>query len=387
MVEGIEPAYLGLGRVFALARDAVIVGEAASGRIVLWNAAAESMFGYTQDEARSILIEALVPDDLKSAHRDGLARYAREGHGPLIDSARIVELPARRKDGSALTVELTLTPIESERIAGRFVMAIVRDITERKQLEQDLRDHAEKLERSEAELDHALNELRAANQELTDLAAVAAHELANPLSVLMGFSSLLADHWDQTGDEDKKRYSAAIHRQVNRMSKLAADLLTMSRLDAGAIDAQPCALSVRSAIDRAVDDLGTSIQIEVTSPDDLHVLVDPDHLARMLLNYLSNALKYGEPPMNVTAVSSPPGSVEIRVCDAGDGVPDDFVPRLFGRFVRGLRDGAGAPGSGLGLSIVRALARMNGGDAWYEANFPRGSRFCLRLPGPRPPGS
>jgi PAS domain S-box-containing protein len=380
VVEGIEPAYLGLGRVFALARDAVIVGEASSGRIVLWNAAAESMFGYTQDEARSILIEDLVPDELKGAHRDGLARFAEKGHGPLIDSARIVELPAKRKDGGSLMVELTLTPLESDRIAGRFVMAIVRDITERKRMEEDLRHHAEQVEQSRTELDIALNELRAANQELTDLAAVAAHELANPLSVLMGFSSLLDEHWEETGDDEKKRYAAAIHRQVNRMSKLAADLLTMSRLESGAIDSQPCTVSVLDAIGRAVDDLAPSAQIDVICAEDLNAFVDPNHVQRMLLNYLSNAIKYGEPPLTVTAISAG-GSIEIRVCDAGGGVAEDLVPRLFGRFVRGLRDGAGAPGSGLGLSIVRALARMNDGDAWYEANFPRGSRFCIRLPG------
>lgn len=99
----------------------------------------------------------------------------------------------------------------------------------------------------------------------------------------------------------------------------------------------------------------------------------------MLLNYFSNALKYGRSPVTVAAAGVG-DSVEIRVCDGGDGVAEEIVPRLFGRFVRGQRDGTGAPGSGLGLSIVRGLARTNGGDAWYEANFPRGSRFCLRLP-------
>ncbi len=380
VVEGIEPAYLGLGRVFALARDAVIVGDATSGRIVLWNAAAESIFGYTADEARSILIEELVPDDLKERHRDGLAAYGRSGHGALIDSGHIVELPARRKDGTALTVELSLTPIESDRIEGRYVMAIVRDVTERKQMEDALRSHADELERSRADLNTALGALRSVNQELADLAAVAAHELANPLSVLVGFSSLLEEHWDETSDTDKRRYAAAIHRQVKRMTKLASDLLTMSRLEAGAIDAQPSATDVGKALQTVLEDVGADGEtVDVSFPARLRAYVDPDHLNRMLLNYISNAIKYGSSPVTVAAAAVG-DVVEIRVCDGGDGVPEELVPRLFGRFVRGLRDGAGTPGSGLGLSIVRGLARTNGGDAWYEANFPRGSRFCLRLP-------
>jgi PAS domain S-box-containing protein len=360
VVEGIEPAYLGLGRVFFLARDAVIVGDASSGRIVLWNAAAETIFGYTQDEARSILIEELVPEELKTRHRQGLHAYGRSGHGALIDSGHVVELPARRKDGTELTVELSLTPLESDRIAGRFVMAIVRDVTERKQMEDSL---------------------RTLNQELTDMAAVAAHELANPLSVLIGFSSLLDEHWDETSESDKRRYAAAIHRQVHRMTKLTSDLLTMSRLEAGAIKAHPCPVDIGRAVERALEDVGdrTGDAIDVTYPAGLRVEADPEHLHRMLLNYLSNASKYGRPPITVAAVAAR-RSVEIRVSDSGDGVPEELVPRLFGRFVRGVRDGTGMPGSGLGLSIVRGLARANGGDAWYEANFPHGSRFCLRLP-------
>ena len=119
----------------------MIVAEARSQRIVLWNPVATKIFGYSISEALKLRIEALVPDHLKDQHRAGMARYAETGHGPYIDSHVPLELPALRKSGEEIYVELSLSPIETVDEAdgdGRFVLAIVRDITERKQSEEKL---------------------------------------------------------------------------------------------------------------------------------------------------------------------------------------------------------------------------------------------------------
>jgi signal transduction histidine kinase len=92
------------------------------------------------------------------------------------------------------------------------------------------------------------------------------------------------------------------------------------------------------------------------------------------MNFVSNAMKYGRPPVRIDARRRH-RFVEIVVADDGDGVPEAFIPRLFEKFAQA---GGGAPGTGLGLSIVRGLARAQGGDAWYEAGDP-GARFCVRL--------
>ncbi len=131
----LRPQDFGIGILFGAIRDAVIVGDAATGRIVLWSPAAETLFGYTADDVVGQLIEVLVPEALKPRHRIGLASYAETGHGPLVDSGVPVELPALRKDGQALTVELSLSPITTAQVPGRFVLAVVRDATERKRLE------------------------------------------------------------------------------------------------------------------------------------------------------------------------------------------------------------------------------------------------------------
>ncbi len=126
---------LGLGVLFGSIRDAVIVGDAESGRIVLWNPAAEALFGYSRADAVGMLMEDLVPERLREAHRAGLARYAAGESGPLINATRPIEVPALRRDGEEIAIELTLNPLEETRVPGRFVLALIRDATARKEAE------------------------------------------------------------------------------------------------------------------------------------------------------------------------------------------------------------------------------------------------------------
>ena len=137
-IERMHPEDLGFGTLFESIRDAVIVAEANTQRIVLWNPAAEKMFGYSTSEALELRVEALVPENLKDDHRAGIARYAETGQGPYIDSDNPLELPALKKDDEEIHVELSLSPIEPVDGADdsrRFVLAIIRDVTSRKQAE------------------------------------------------------------------------------------------------------------------------------------------------------------------------------------------------------------------------------------------------------------
>lgn len=132
----IRPEDLGFGRLFERVRDALIVADAETQRIVLWNQAATKMFGYSLSEALELRVEVLVPAPLKAQHRTGMARYAETGHGAYIDSHELLNLPALRRDGAEIRIELSLSPIEladdETDGPGRFVLAIVREVTERK---------------------------------------------------------------------------------------------------------------------------------------------------------------------------------------------------------------------------------------------------------------
>jgi PAS domain S-box-containing protein len=173
--EWLRPEDLGFGTLFERIRDAVIVADAKTQRIVLWNAAAAKMLGYSASEALKLRVEELVPESLKDAHRAGITRYARTGHGRYIDSDAPLDLPAVKKNGQEIRVELSLSPIrpvhDEDDGEAQFVLAIIRDVTERKraeeavrQLNKDLENRVEErtsqLEATIAELERNQRELR-----------------------------------------------------------------------------------------------------------------------------------------------------------------------------------------------------------------------------------
>jgi PAS domain S-box-containing protein len=138
----VRPEDLGIGKLFDRVRDAVIVAEAKTERIVLWNPAAEKVFGYSIPEALEMRVEALVPGYLKAQHRTGMARYWETGRGAYIDSHTLLDLPAVKKNGEEISIELSLSPVgpvgdaNGDDDDGRFVLAIVRDATERRRAEE-----------------------------------------------------------------------------------------------------------------------------------------------------------------------------------------------------------------------------------------------------------
>src|SRR5215469_3458456 len=107
----LSPADVGIGRLFEHVRDAVVVADATNGQILLWNPAAEKIFGYSVSEVLGRPVEMLVPDNLKPRHRAGLTHYLTTGHGTLLDEGAVVQLPAVRKSGEEIAVELSLNPI------------------------------------------------------------------------------------------------------------------------------------------------------------------------------------------------------------------------------------------------------------------------------------
>ncbi len=166
--ERLRPEDVGFGRLFERIQDAVIVADAGTQRVVLWNRAAARMFGYSASEALKLRVEDLVPEPLKASHRTGMTRYARTGHGRYIDSDALLDLPALKKSGEEISVELSLSPIrpvhEVDDGETRFVLAIVRDVTGRKAAEQAVlhlnKDLEKRVEERTSQLEATVAELR-----------------------------------------------------------------------------------------------------------------------------------------------------------------------------------------------------------------------------------
>jgi signal transduction histidine kinase len=227
--------------------------------------------------------------------------------------------------------------------------------------------------------------LAAANAAIREFLAMVVHEIRTPITIISGYANLLRDAPDTFTPAEQAESLSTILAQTERLRRLTDTLLTHEGLEAGAVTAHPAEVCVVEAVDGALAAAGpAAAEFKVSCDAGLTARVDPAHLQQALVNYATNALKYGAPPYAVTAAREPgePATVVIRVTDEGDGVPEEFVPRLFGRFARsdGVRTRSGVHGTGLGLSIVAGLAHANGGDAWYEPGEPRGARFCLRIP-------
>lgn len=138
------PAAFGIGRLFWAVSEGIVVGNIARETIALWNPAAETIFGWTAEEAVGMPLHHLVPRDLREAHLHGLARYRERGHGDLVGSSTGAELPALRKDGSSIQIELTLSRLDPLDDPDQdYVLALIRDVTDRRRAEElrlELRD-------------------------------------------------------------------------------------------------------------------------------------------------------------------------------------------------------------------------------------------------------
>ena len=229
--------------------------------------------------------------------------------------------------------------------------------------------------------------LERADELKTNFIALASHELRTPVTTIHGLATTLNRVGDRLDDEQRQELREALERQAGRMAKLVDQLLDLSRLDAEAIEIKPERFNVRerleeivaaAAADRAAD-------VQIGAAPDLEAAADPSALERIVSNLITNALRYGSPPVFVNA-SHTDRHLRVAVEDRGEGVPSQFVPDLFERFTRaGQRERTG--GTGLGLAIARSYARAHDGDLVYEDVEPHGARFHLVLPTKQPNGN
>lgn len=342
--------------------DDAIIGKDTSGIITSWNPAAERLFGYSPTEAIGQPISMLMPPDLMGHERDIL--------GEVLAGHKVDHYETRRmaKDGRRVDVSLTVSPLREP--DGTIVGAskIVRDITVVK---------AER-ERHAAALAEANARLAAADKLKDQFLAMASHEMRTPLAAIAGFTSTMQELWDQLEDAQKREFVEIIGSQTGRLQRLVDDLLTLARIESGALGARPAPLPVAIALKQAIREMGIE-QLAVDCPDELTAFADPDQVQQIVVNLVGNAVKYGAEPIRVVA-RHVDDRVVIRVCDRGPGVPAEFEQHLFKRFARASSVRAEVEGTGLGLSIVHGLARAQGGDVRYEANEPRGACFVVELP-------
>lgn len=210
--------------------------------------------------------------------------------------------------------------------------------------------------------------------------SMAAHDLRSPLTTIIGFTDLLKTRWDSVEEDRRRDLLDRIARQAERMRRLVDDFLTTVQLRASALRPITETVDPVAVVREVLADLEPAVgRVRVdTGPGPLHVRADQRFLEQVVINLLTNASRYGRPPVTVT-VQRESGTIALTVTDHGPGVPEQHVPDLFERFSPAAA-GQRQDSTGLGLSIVRELVRAMGGEVHYEPNEPSGARFVVRLP-------
>ncbi len=224
------------------------------------------------------------------------------------------------------------------------------------------------------EREHRASELK------SQFVALASHELRAPVAGIHGVTMTLRERGAELRPEQVEVLQRTLYEQSDRMRRLVDQLLDLSKLEADALEIVPQRFAVRERVEAVLRDVAPDKleQVVVAVEPELETLADPDAFDRILANLVTNAFRYGAPPVKVSARQLDT-HFRLWVEDAGEGVPAEFAPRLFQRFARGRQEGVGG-GSGLGLAIAQSFAQAQGGRLLYEDAEPRGARFQLVLP-------
>jgi len=229
----------------------------------------------------------------------------------------------------------------------------------------------------------AQEELRRLDELKTNFIALASHELRTPAAVIYGIGATLHLRGRELNDEQVSDLRRVLYDHSNRLRQLVDQLLDLSRLEAKAVRIHPEPMHVRSHLEELVASLVPehAAAIELSMPAELQAVADRDAFDRIVSNLITNAFRYGDPPVRIKAEQRD-RHFRLAVEDSGRGVEPEFVPQLFERFTRSEESGEAAQGAGLGLSIAQSFARAHGGDLVYENVEPSGARFELVLPQP-----
>jgi signal transduction histidine kinase len=235
------------------------------------------------------------------------------------------------------------------------------------------------------ELQQAMEELRSVDEAKSQFISIASHELRTPIAVVHGIASTLYLRGDDLTPSQLEQLRSTLFQQTQRLTELATQLLDLSRLEAGAVAVQSVRFHPRAWIDELLIRIAPDRieDIEVAVDPALEVVTDPDAFERVVSNLITNAFRYGLPPVVVRAETTN-GPFRLVVEDRGAGVEPTFVPRLFEKFSRNDPERTELGGAGLGLSIAHSFAQAIGGDLTYEPAQPNGARFALELPGAIP---
>ena len=339
-----------LRAILDTATDGIITLDR-EGKIHTFSAGAEAIFGYRIAEVADKPFGDLLAPDSRKVLRDYLSALQGPGLASVFNDGR--EVNAIVKQGGSVPLFLTIGALQSLSSRAAFC-AVVRDITQWK--------------RTEAELREAKEVAEATSRQKSEFLARISHELRTPLNAIMGFSEVMRlERFGEIKNDKYRGYVNDIHSSGGLLLSLINDLLDLSKVEAGQLELNFTAVNLSDTADNAIKMLqeaatGARVVIRKAMPSDLpNVVADQRSMRQIMLNILSNAIKFTDPggQVIVSAQMNKTGELKLRVKDTGIGMNAEQLRDALEPFKRVVTEGREVQGTGLGLPLTKALAEAN----------------------------
>ena len=344
--------------------------------ITLFNPAAAIMFGLSAADALGSNIDRLIPSRFRPGHSDRIRRYA-EAQVSARTMGNLREIFGRHADGSEFPIEASIAQLEVD--GEKMFTVVLRDITERKRLDQELQE-------KNVELDSARSVAEKANLAKSDFLSSMSHELRTPLNAILGFTQLI-ESGTPLPTPAQRRSIEQILTAGWYLLELINEILDLALIESGktTLSTEPVSLlEVMLECRTMVEPLAEKRGIGMIFPRfelPYFVSADRTRVKQVLINLLYNAIKYNKPEGSVAVeyTLSPPNSIRIGVCDTGKGLAPEQLAQLFQPFNRLGKEASAEEGTGIGLVVTKRLIELMGGTIGVDSTVGVGSVFWFEL--------
>lgn len=400
-----------LKSLFENATEGIILTDSA-GKIILVNPAAEKMFGYNKEELTNKLIETLIPDKFKHHHHELREEFYNKPSNRVMGQNR--DLNARRKDGSDMPVEVSLS--HYKRNGELFVIAFIIDITRRKEIENDmlkqktelekitdkirqlnaslelkveertliLKEALQKLERSQEELSEALDKERQLNEIKSRFVSMASHEFRTPLSTVLSSASLLSKYRAEEDQLKRDKHIQRIKNSVNHLNDILEDFLSLGKLNEGKVEKNTEEIDLKLVLSEIIEEmkgiLKKNQRLEISCDGDCFAFTDRKLFKNILINLIGNAIKFSDEGKLISLSGKIAGkNAVISVVDQGIGISEEDQQHLFSSFFRGA-NASNIHGTGMGLHIVKRYLDLLKGQIQIKSQLNKGTTVTFAIP-------
>ncbi|MFC6859609.1 PAS domain-containing sensor histidine kinase [Zunongwangia atlantica] len=393
------------GVLFNAVSEGIIVVDT-NQTIVATNQSADETFGFSKGELKGKHLDILIPKEKHTVHHAHMDKFLQHMSHRQMGQGR--DLFGRRKDGSTFPVEVGLNPFELK--DESYVMAMVIDITLRKQQEQEilllnnelesriekrtqelqiavegLEEEIVKRKTAENKIKESLRKERELNELKTKFLSMVSHEFKTPLSGILTSTTLIGKYTDTEQQQKREKHLKTIAGKVKYLNNILDDFLSVERLETGKVNYKYSHFPLTKTLNEVIYDANMLLKEgqEILYPkqiDDIVLYFDDKILELILTNLINNAIKYSPENSTIEVESYEEGEmVHVLVKDQGIGIPENEQKHIFNRYFRA-ENALTNQGTGIGLNIIKSHLENLGGKITFKSKQNQGSTFHVQIP-------